>query len=283
MLLTRLEEKRLIDPPPLLVDNCQYLTIAGSHSYGCANAADQDDPSDIDCVGFWIPPKECVFPHLRGEIPGFSTPGPTFLKPWESKAHDPDACGGRGQDYDIKIFNIVPMFKLLMQCNPNLIDAIFTKQEEVLHTTEVGDMVRENRKLFLHKGCFPRFVSYASEQLHKMSAKNPKKGSKRADLRERFGFDVKFGMHLVRNLLQVEQILLEGDMDLHRHSEHLKAIRRGDICEEEIQKWALDKKRQLGQAYANSKLPEGPDEKAVKHLLESCLERHYGTLRGMIY
>jgi predicted nucleotidyltransferase len=38
----------------------------GSQAYGV-----NTDTSDLDIYGVCIPPKEMIFPHLAGEIPGF--------------------------------------------------------------------------------------------------------------------------------------------------------------------------------------------------------------------
>jgi hypothetical protein len=66
MLLQDLAKKNLIHPPRWLPDNCIRLTVMGSQAYGVSN-----DASDQDIYGVCIPPKELVFPHLAGEIPGF--------------------------------------------------------------------------------------------------------------------------------------------------------------------------------------------------------------------
>lgn len=275
MLLDDLEKKGLIKPPQFLANNTVYLTIMGSHAYGCADTANEEK-SDWDIYGIVIPPKQVVFPHLAGEIFGFGKQKNHFEQFLANHIIDPDALGGRGREYDLDIFNIVKFFSLLMDCNPNILDSIFTSQECVLHITQVGVLIREHREIFLHKGVFHRMKGYAYSQLHKMTSKNPV--GKRKDLREEHGFDVKFGMNVIRLLLECEQILAEGTLDLRRHSEHLKAIRRGDIPEEEIRKWASDKEKHLEKLYEESKLPWGPDEERIKQLLLKCLEHHYGSL-----
>jgi len=50
---------------------------------------------------------------------------------------------------------------LAMKNNPNIIDSLFTPQFCVLHTTKVGNMVRDARRSFLHKGAWHRFKGYA--------------------------------------------------------------------------------------------------------------------------
>jgi hypothetical protein len=150
--LQRLTDRGLIRPPRWLPGNVQYETIMGSVAYGVSS-----DTSDLDVYGWAIPAKDDVFPHLRGEVPGFGTPKPQFQQYQEHHVHDPDALGGRGRTYDLTIYGIVKFFNLAMQNNPNIIDSLFTPVNCVLHSTRVGDLVRENRNLFLHKGAWLRF------------------------------------------------------------------------------------------------------------------------------
>lgn len=271
----QLTQKNLIRPPGFLPQNVMYETIMGSYAYGVAN-----DHSDRDIYGFCIPPKSDVFPHLAGEIAGFGTPRKQFTQFQQHHVNDPSAAGGSGIQYDLSIYGIVKYFALCMENNPNLIDSLFTPQDCVLHITNIGSLVRENRKQFLHKGVWPKFKGYAYAQLHKMKTKEPI-GQRKA-IREEFGFDVKFAYHTVRLLLECEQILLEGDIDLRRDREQLKSIRRGDLSEDEIKAWASDKEKQLERLYLECSLPNAPDQASIKNLLLNCLEEHYGSLENCI-
>ncbi|HEY1065974.1 MAG TPA: nucleotidyltransferase domain-containing protein [Pirellulales bacterium] len=271
----KLAERGLIRPPRFLPGNIHYETMMGSVAYGVSG-----DSSDVDLIGFCIPPKETLFPHLTGEILGFGTQTERFEQFQQAHIASPDELGGKGRVYDVAIYGIVKYFQLCMENNPNMIDSLFTPAFCVLHITKVGSLVRENRKLFLHKGCWPKFKGYAFSQLHKMSTKEPI--GKRAELREKFGFDVKFAYHLVRLLDECEQILLHGDLDLQRNREHLKAIRRGDVSEADVRAWANAKESQLEKLYAESSLPAAPDEKRLKSLLLNCLEEHYGSLSDCV-
>lgn len=276
MLLNDLIRKNLLKPPAFLEHNTHYLTVMGSYAYATNDASDKSKPSDFDIYGFAIPPKEHVFPHLANCIQGFGTQIKSFQQYQQHHVFDQDALAGKGREYDFTIFSIVKYFDLLMDANPNILDSIFTSQECVLHITEVGNMVRENRKMFLTKKCFPKFKGYSYSQLHKMTTKEPE--GKRKEYREIFGFDVKFGMHVVRLLSEVEQILIEGNLDLRKNREQLKAIRRGEMSEEEIRRWASEKEQHLEKIYVESNLPDVPDEEAIKKLLLQCLEHHYGSL-----
>lgn len=267
-----LTEKGLIKPPRWLPGNTMYEVIMGSLAYATSN-----DDSDMDIYGFCIPEVDMIFPHLSGEILDFGTQKERFHQ-YQSHHIKSD-----NKEYDLTIFGIVRFFHLAMKGNPSIVDSCFVPDNCILHITQVGNIMRDNRKLFLTKACWPRLKGYAYSQLHAATNKNPEKGSKRADIREKFGMDVKFLMHTVRLLLEAEMILSEGDLDLQRHKEHLKAIKKGEIPEEDIRKWVAEKEMALEKVYAESKLPWGPDEEKVKTVLINCLETHYGSLDKLGY
>jgi len=85
---------------------------------------------------------------------------------------DKDAVGGAGKEWDVTVASVVRFFELCRQGNPNLIDALFTPENCVIHCTQIGRMVRDNRKLFLSKEAWKKFRGYAQSQLKKMNDKN---------------------------------------------------------------------------------------------------------------
>ncbi len=268
----QLWDKKLIQPPKFLPGSVHYETIMGSVAYGVSA-----DTSDIDIYGFCIPPKDLVFPHLRGEIPGFGRQIQRFEQWQQHGIADKDALGGKGRVYDFSIYSIVKYFQLCLENNPNMIDSLFTSQSCVLHCTAVGSLVRENRRLFLHKGAWPKFKGYSYSQILKMNSKQPTDGKRRETIEE-FGYDLKYAYHVVRLLDEVEQILTEGDIDLQRNREQLKSIRRGEWTQAEIVAYFARREKELETLYTASRLPPAPDEAKIRQLLLDCLEHHYGSL-----
>lgn len=263
-----IKDKGLMMQSPSFIDNnIHYEVMMGSFAYGVS-----DDTSDIDVYGFCIPQKNDVFPHLRGVIPGFGKQGTRFEQFQQHHIEDKT----KGKEYDITIYSIIKYFQLCMENNPNMIDSLFVPSRCIIFSTYIGDLVRENRHIFLHKGAWHKFKGYAYSQVHKIKTKVPV--GKRCDTIEKFGYDVKFGYHTVRLLNEVEQILTEGDLDLERNREQLKAIRRGDWAREDIEKYFVSKEKDLETCYTNSKLPYSPNEADIKALLLKCLEYHYGSI-----
>jgi predicted nucleotidyltransferase len=337
----QLMEKGLaLGAPAFLKTNVHYETIMGSHAYGVADTSVKNKVPDYDVYGFAIPPKEHIFPHLSGYIAGFG-PEPTKFEQFQ-KHHmfDKDALGGVGKEWDLQIFNIVKFFELCRENNPNMLDSLFTPENCILHCTQIGRMVRDNRKLFLSKQVWKKFRGYAHSQLNKMNTKetveiavgvrrfeqdhfiphtirlceveaalaDPKssikelshltqkqlgdyleiykksadKSSGRFEMVKIHGYDVKFAYHIIRLFDEAEQIMLEGDMNLQRAREPMKAIRRGDWTAEEVRNWTMEKEKALEVAYTNCKLPEHAPYEPLRQLLLQCLEEHYGSLSNCI-
>lgn len=154
-LLQRLEKQKLIHPPAFLPDSVMYLARTGSKSYGVSNST-----SDEDFVGFCIPPINVLFPHTAGELFGWDMNVQRF-EGWQQhqiKFND--------KVYDFNVYNIVKWFRLTADGNPNMIDSLFVKREDVVHSTAISELIRENRKLFLSKKCWHSFKSYAYSQMN---------------------------------------------------------------------------------------------------------------------
>lgn len=273
MLLHDLSKKNLIHPPKWLPDNTIYLTVMGSQAYGVST-----DTSDQDIYGVCIPPKELVFPHLAGEIPGFGRQIQRMEVWQEHHVQNPD----KKVEYDFAVYSIVKFFQLCMENNPNMIDSLFVPRTAIIHSTPIAEIIRENRKLFLHKGAWHKFKGYAYSQASKIRNKVNSSNPRRAAEIEQHGMDLKFAYHCVRLMNEVEQILVEGDLDLQRNREQLKSIRRGEWTLDEFEAYFTNKEHALETAYANSKLPHGPDENRLKKLLMECLEHHYGDLSAAV-
>ena len=322
MIISTLQNKSLISPPKWLPSNTAYLTYMGSTAYGVAH-----NDSDADVYGFVIPPKDMIFPHLKGEIPGFGKQTQRFEVWQEHHIRD-----GK-KEWDFSIYGIVKYLQLVMENNPNMVETLFTSRNHVIHSSTVAEMVRDARKSMLHKGAWHKFRGYAYSNLSKIRGKTvnaffafcqengipdtvaksdvlayqakkdtpyredlsrlsgpkvdellsllknmPEVKSSRLNLVRKFGFDTKYAYHTVRLMLEAEQILSTGDLILDRDAALYKAIREGEWSLERVEEFFNEKERYLEDLYGKSTLPYTADEDAIRTLLLSCLEEHYGSL-----
>lgn len=179
MIIHQLQESGKINPPKWLITNTHFLSVAGSVAYGVSS-----DSSDVDVFGFAIPKKSEVFPHTAGEIPNFGPPKKRFEQWQQYGVQDVNGLTGEKTKYDFTIFGIVKLFNLAMQNNPNIIDSLFVPDRFIMHSTQVGNLVRLNRKVFLSKRCYERYKGYAYSQLKKVQV-----SSNAPDLMEVLGFE----------------------------------------------------------------------------------------------
>ena len=130
------------------------------------------------------------------------------------------------------------------------------------------------------KGAYHRFTGYANSQMKKIRSKKPT-GS-RVALVEKFGYDTKFAMHLVRLMSECEQILNEGNLDITLHREKLRNVRNGEWSFEYLEEWFGKKEIMVEEAYNKTELPYTYDEAEMKKLLLECLEIQYGTVSDAV-
>lgn len=273
MLLDRLKKDGVITPPSFLPSNTHYLVRMGSEAYGCAT-----DSSDVDVYGWCIPPRGIVFPHLAGHILGFGKP-PEKFECWQQH-HVTDVK--YQVEYDFSVYGVVHYFNLVMNNNPNMVDSLFVPDRCILHETQAAQIVRENRTAFLHKGCWHTFRGYSYQQLKKMSSKEPKEGSNRYELIKKHGYDTKFASHVIRLMLECQQILEEQTLDLERNSQLLLAVKRGEWAEQQVREFFSTKEKYTEELYQKSSLPYKPDQDRIKSILMRVLESHYGSLDNAV-
>ena len=252
--------------PEWLPANTVYLVRVGSFAFGVDN-----EESDIDLFGCAVPPKDHIFPHLRGEIPGFGKPSERFTE-WEQ--HHVEVSD---QTYDFKVYSIVKLFNLCMLNNPNVLEILFAPQDCIMTMDDTGKIIRDNRKKFLHKGAYNRFMGFAHQEMSKFGNYKPTGGKK--DFVDRFGYDLDGAYHFVRILNEIYQILTEGDLNLRANADQLREIRNGQWSIPQLKDHYEKMKRILEGALTPSPLPDKPDEGALKKILLNCLETHFGTLR----
>ncbi len=120
------------------LNNILFLTLSGSISYG-TNISD----SDIDLRGVLIESKE--------DILGFGN-----FEQYEDK------------NTDTVIYGLKKFIKLCLNCNPNVIELLGTKDEHVVYMNQLGKKIRDNYEIFLSKKAFDSFGNYALSQLRRL-------------------------------------------------------------------------------------------------------------------
>lgn len=98
----------------------------------------------------------------------------------------------------------------------------------------------------------------------------------RAKLEEKFGYDTKHGMHLVRLLRMCREILVEGKVIVRRPDfEELLSIRHGAWNYYELVAWAEKQDAELTELAKVSKLPRQPNRHKLDQLCIEMVEESF--------
>lgn len=121
-----------------LKDNIIMLGLGGSHAYGT-----NVETSDVDLRGIAM--------NKANDLLGFGN----------FEQFNNDAT-------DTVIYSFNKAVRLFLDCNPNMIEMLGLKKEHYVMLSPVGEMLLENRKLFLSQKAGITFGGYADGQLRRL-------------------------------------------------------------------------------------------------------------------
>lgn len=138
-----------------LLNSISYLTITGSNCYG-TNVSH----SDIDMKGFCIPPKE-VREHLFNKFEQVINNEELDRRySWRKNPLNPKL--------ESTVYSLNKFFQLASAVNPNIIEMLYTDEEDILESDVVGSEIRNSRDLFLSSRARWSFQGYAYSQFYKI-------------------------------------------------------------------------------------------------------------------
>jgi predicted nucleotidyltransferase len=238
---------------PWLKDRTIFLTRAGSHAYGT-----NIDTSDIDIRGLAIPPTSYFFGLNRFD---------QYV----------------AVESDCVIYDLQKFFRLATQCNPNCIELLFTDPADHLLVSDIGAKLLASRDLFLSQRAYSSFAGYASEQLQKLRLGRDRKETTckaRTERVEKFGYDTKDAMHLVRLLrMGVEIMVGDGVIVKRPDAEELVSIRNGAWTLEQVYEYAAEQQAHAAEikvlAEKKGKLPREPDSLKINQLCVDLIQESF--------
>lgn len=205
-----------------------YKVLAGSRAYGLETVK-----SDFDVRGICMPTEDVIY-------------GLSNFEQFEDKTND------------IVIYDIRKFFRLALKCNPNIVELLFVRSDDVLSANYYGCLIREQRHLFLSQRARMTFSGYAHSQLKKFVASALPGGS---------GPNFKNAMHLIRLLKTGISILRDGEPEVYRYCDRdqLLDIRNGHYTVEQIDGIAEMLNLELNECPTD--LPAEPDYETANELL----------------
>ena len=104
------------------------------------------------------------------------------------------------------------------------------------------------------------------------------RNKKRAELEQKYHFDPKHAMHLIRLCRMGTEILSMGKVNVDRtgiDADELKSIRNGSWTYEQVEQYANDMDVKMGELYEKSALPRSPDREAVENICVQVVSEYH--------
>ncbi len=129
------------------------VTLTGSYSYGT-----NVQSSDKDYKGIFIAPKEYYY-------------GIKNIEQKDSGWLTEDGCGLYPEldgNKDTVFYELRKFVKLALNCNPNILELLFERDDMYLYKSRLGEKLITNRDLFLSKKVKYSYSGYGYSQLKKI-------------------------------------------------------------------------------------------------------------------
>lgn len=118
--------------------NIIFLTTGGSYAYGT-----NVETSDLDIRGIAVETSKEIL-------------GSSIFEQFEDRKTD------------TVVYALRKILKLMLNCNPNVLEILGTKDEHIFICNKYGKMIKDNKDLFLSKRAIQSFGGYASAQLRRL-------------------------------------------------------------------------------------------------------------------
>jgi hypothetical protein len=230
------------------------LALGGSRAYGL-----HTDDSDVDLKGVAIPPAA----HFHGFLSRFEqAEGPDAMAVFLPDLTPGERQAAARSKVEGTVYEIRKLLRLASDANPNVLDLLFCRDEDVRTARPAGATTRANRRLFLSLRCRDTFTGYANAQLKRLRNRH----------------DAKDASHLVRLLRMGREILETGEVHVwrgDRDADELRAIRDGSWSVDRILAEADAEQSRIAALAERAAVPPAPDLAAIDRLCVDLVEASF--------
>jgi uncharacterized protein len=233
--------------------------IGGSELHG----AKLEGTDDHDVYGVYIEPPSKILGLDADEHFVWSTSG-------TERKNGPD-------DVDVTLYGLRKFAGLACKGNPTVLHFLFAENlAELSPWNKTWEKLLNHRSDFLAKTHYTKYLSYADAQLRRMKGERSLKVN-RPKLVEEHGFDTKFAMHVIRILVECEELLSKGVITLPSpEKDFLISIRKGEVEKERVLEDAAARiERCKHLAETSHCLPETIDRERVSQLIADLYREHW--------
>lgn len=182
-------------------------------------------------------------------------------------------------DLDITVYSARKWMRLALNGNPSVLLPLFVPEAEIVTMTPLGEELRALAPVIVSRQAGYRFAGYLEAQRRGLLSHEGKgRDVTRPELIEQFGWDTKFGGHMVRLGFQGVELLETGHMTLPMPEPQravVREIRMGRVPMEEALRIAGELEGRLRVLTEESPLRAEPDRDAANMWLVGAYQRSW--------
>lgn len=225
--------------------------LVGSEAYGLSLGSS----SDRDEKGVCIEPLEVAMGFNGFEQYEYRTAAE------RGAAHD---APSQPRDLDLTIYSLQKFLRLALKGNPSIVEMLFIKP---LKGDARGMQLQELAPYIVSKRAGAAYLGYMQAQRQRMLGERGGRDVNRGDLVEKYGFDTKYAMHMLRLGLQGIELLKTGSITIPVHDSvksYLLGVRTGKYTLQEVTTQAGELEREVKDLLDSSPLPSHPNTEVVE-------------------
>lgn len=260
-----------MDARQMALDNMILRVVSGSQLYG----TQVDDSGDRDELGICVESQEYVLG--LGSFEQYELRTAEERAKQEGRPHK--GAPSEPGDLDLKIYSLKKFLRLAIGGNPTLVLLFFaTGQDALIWRTSLGEELQALAPFIVSTRAAANFGGYMVDQRERMLGHRGQLGVHRPELVEKYGYDTKYGYHVIRLGLQGIELLSTGRITLPmpaKDRELVLSIRTGKMPFPAMIELSDHLQAELARLMATKPLPPRPDERVVNAWLQRAYLLHW--------
>jgi predicted nucleotidyltransferase len=172
-------------------------------------------------------------------------------------------------DLDLTIFSLRKFLRLAMQGNPQILQCLFVPLPLCISRNPLGQALQEDiAPLIVSRQAGARYLGYLEAQRQRLMGERGQKKVNRPELEEKYGFDTKYAMHILRLGFQGVELMSTGKLTLpmpEKDRAFTYATRLGEVPLQDVLTKAGELEREIKDLSLSGPLMESPAREDVEN------------------
>lgn len=239
-------------------------SVVGSGVHGIAI----EGTDDHDEMGVYIEPPEYVL--------GVAARREDYI----SRTQPEGVRSGPG-DTDLVLYSLRKYLRLAMKGNPTALIPLYAPESDLIVTSDLGWVLRDNRHWFLSTEAVERFLGYMTAQHERMLGGGRRnRVPNRPELIEKYGWDTKYGSHALRLAYQGYELASQGTLTLPLEPTiraRVLAVKRGEVPIDEVATEITNVAAVIRELIDDGKcaVPDRPNREAIESFSVHAHRQHW--------